>query len=206
PVDSVWRVPLAADRSPITLLDVARDQDRMLNPHPYRYVQFRAETVEGSQPDRSALRVQVESFEPDPHHYAVRSFLGNEYRLRLDAPEGYGVLKVRARTSGAEAERLEVALVDVDGVAWGAVIPLTANWRDIEVQISELRPVTLALLPRPYPEFLPNEGPAPAPDGPLDLRRVDGVQVRIGSSLYPSSAAPGPHGFEIERVVLERGP
>src|SRR5690606_25680065 len=145
---------------------------------------------------------QVESFEPDPHHYAVRSFLGNEYRLRLDAPEGYGVLKVRARTSGAEAERLEVALVDVDGVAWGAVIPLTANWRDIEVQLSQWRPVTLAVVPRPCPECLPIEGAAAAPDGPPDVRRVDGVQVRTGSGRYPCPAAPGPHGFEIERVVL----
>jgi hypothetical protein len=203
--DSTWRVVVALAGSPIVLFDVARDTQRVLSPHPYRYVRFRSEVLPGSADGRRALRVEVESFEPDPHHYAVRSFLGEENGVRLASAGAYGVLRVRARSTGAAEERLEVALVDREGVAWGAVVPLTPQWRDVDVPISSLRPTPLALLPRPYPEFLPNEGPEPGGTGRLDLARVDGVQLRIGDRWYAGGTAPaGPHGFEIESVSVVR--
>ncbi|HEX6071290.1 MAG TPA: hypothetical protein VFZ18_15765, partial [Longimicrobiaceae bacterium] len=179
--DSTWKVAVAVEGSPIVLLDIARDTQRILNPHPYRYVRFRSELVPGSTEGRRAMRVLVESFEPDPHHYAVRSFLGEENRARLTDARNYGVLKVRARSTGVAEERIEVALVDEDGAAWGAVVPLTPEWRDVELGISSLRPTTLALLPRPYPEFLPNEGAEPGAAGTLNLGKVDGVQIRMGA-------------------------
>jgi hypothetical protein len=206
PGDSLWRVGVAQAGAPITLLDPARDETRLLVPHPYRYVRFKRTMVDGSVAGRRALRVEVESFEPDPHHFAIRSFLGGENQPRLAAANGYDAVTLRARSSSAAPERIEVALVGRDGTAWGAVVSLDGEWRDVSVPLSELRPTTLALLPRPYPEFLPNELPlASSGRRSLTLADLDGVQLRIGARLYPGGSAEGAHGFEVESVSLTRG-
>jgi hypothetical protein len=204
PGDTLWQVAVAPPGAPVVLFDVQRDAGRILSPHPYRYVRFRSETVEGSTPARRAIRVGVEDFEPDPHHFALRAFLGDEGRPRLASAAGYGRLKVRARSTGAAQERLEVALVQDDGTAWGAVVTLTPEWREIELPLASLRPTALALLPRPYPEFLPNELPAPERPGALEPASVDGVQLRMGAALYEPASRAGAHGFEVERITLER--
>jgi hypothetical protein len=206
PGDTLWQVTVARPGAPIVLFDVQRDAQRILSPHPYRHVTFRTETVAGSTPQRRAQRVEVESFDPDPHHYALRSFLGESGQPRMRSAAGYDRLRVTARSAGAAAERLEVALVEVDGTAWGAAVSLTPEWREIEIPLASLRPVKLALLPRPYPEFLPNELADVPTGGALDLASVEGVQLRIGAELYDEAARAGPHGFEVERVVLERAP
>jgi hypothetical protein len=72
-----------------------------------------------------------------------------------------------------------------------------------------LRPTALALLPRPYPQFLPywlpGEGAAQW-SGPLDIAAVDGIQVSISDDLYDRAARERAHGFELERIQLERTP
>ncbi len=50
---------------------------------------------------------------------------------------------------------MQIALVERDGTAWGATIELQNTWRDYEIPLAHLQPVPLALLPRPYPQFLP---------------------------------------------------
>jgi hypothetical protein len=59
------------------------------------------------------------------------------------------------------------------------------------------------LLPRPYPQFLPyfhetavsHAGPRPA--------EFDGLQFTIGADLFEEDDLDTPHGFQIERVVLD---
>src|SRR5690606_17653868 len=47
PGDTLWRVAVAAEGSPVVLFDAQRDAQRILHPHPYRYVRFQSETVDG---------------------------------------------------------------------------------------------------------------------------------------------------------------
>ena len=99
-----------------------------------------------------------------------------------------------------------VALVESDGTAWGARLDLTEAWQDFEVLLSDLRPTPLALLPRPYPQFLPylrdtvtdRAGPRPG--------ELDGLQFTTSADLFSGADLEGEHGFEIERVVLHREP
>jgi hypothetical protein len=200
-----WRVPVVATGAPILLFDGQRDLDHVLYPHPWSYVPFRTEVVPGSGPGRLALFARVEDFTPSPHHFALRTFLPESQRTRLgDAPVA-GVLRIRARTAEARSGRMEVALVERDGSAWGTVVELSDDWQDFEVPVAKLRPVPLVLLPRPYPQFLPylmevdtgREGPR--------LTELDGVQFSVSASLTGDDSG-GAHGFQIERVVLESGP
>ena len=198
-----WQVPVVPDHAPVLLFDARRDLGNVLYPHPWQYVRFRTDVVAGSEPERLALSAVVEDLTPSPHHFALRTFLTAAERGRLDAADSGAVLRIRARAAGRSSDRLEVALVERDGTAWGAVLELTDAWREFAIPLSELRPVPLALLPRPYPQFLPYLFEATTVDPGPDPAALDGLQFSVSAGLFPDAGAEGVHGFEIERVVLD---
>ncbi len=200
-----WRVAVVPGGAPILLYDARRDLDHLLVPSPFAYVPVRTGIVPGSAPGRSALRVDAADFTPEPHHAAVRTFLPQGERARLDRAGPGWTLRVRARSTGRSAERVQVALIERDGTAWGATVDLTVAWRDVSVPLSSLRRTPLALLPRPYPQFLPYTLTADTKGVAPDPARLDGIQLLVGPELF-DGGAPGAHGFEVESVVLEPGP
>jgi hypothetical protein len=201
-----WQVQVVAAGTPIVLFDGRRDLEHVLYPHPWQYVRFQIDMVNGSEPDRLALSAVVEDFTPSPHHFALRTFLPEGQRTRLGEAAADGVLRIRARAPGRDTDRMELALVERDGTAWGAVIELTDAWQEFAIPVSELLPTPLALLPRPFPQFLPylfernaeREGPR--------LAELDGLQFAVGPHLFQPDDLEGAHGFEIERVVLDPQP
>jgi len=198
-----WQVPVVAAGAPLLLFDARRDLDHVLYPHPWDYVRFRTDVVSGSEPERLALSAVVEDFRPAPHHFALRTFLPDEERTRLREADDDGVLRVRARAEERASDRMSVALVERDGAAWGTTIDLTDTWREFVIPLSELRPTPLALLPRPYPQFLPYLlEPATTRAGPR-LGELDGVQFAISADQFGDAEVPGAHGFAIERVALD---
>ena len=64
----------------------------------------------------------------------------------------------------------------------------------------------LALLPRPYPLFLPYLLETSTSRTGLRVAELDGLQFAVGRHLFADTDVPGPHGFEIERVVLDHRP
>ena len=200
-----WQVPVVRAGAPLLLFDARRDQDHVLYAHPWQYVRFETSIVAGGGPDRLAVAVSVDDFTLPPHHFALRTFLPAAQRTRLGEARADGVLRIRARAAGRTTDRMQVALIERDGTAWGAVVELTAAWREIAVQLSTLRPVPLALLPRPYPQFLPYlRESVPRGPGPR-LEELDGLQFAIAAGMFQNMDRAGAHGFEIERVVLEIG-
>jgi len=198
-----WRVPVVAADAPVLLFDARRDLDHILYPHPFGYVRFRTDLVAGSEPERLAVSAVVEDFAPAPHHFALRTFLPEGERTRLDNASMRGVLRIRARTAGHVIDRMEVALVGRDGTAWGTIIELTEDWGEYVVPLSELRSLPLALLPRPYPQFLPYLFESAATRSGPRLAELDGLQFSVSADLFGASGGAGAHAFQIERVTLD---
>jgi hypothetical protein len=197
-----WQVRVVAAGAPIVLFDGRRDLERVLYPHPWEYVRFQTDIVAGSEPERLALSAVVEDFSPTPHHFALRTFLPEGQRTRLNEASPDGALRIRARAAGRASDRMEVALVERDGTAWGTVLEVTDSWGEFVIPLSELRPAPLALLPRPYPQFLPYlRETTTTREGP-ELAELDGLQFSVGASLFQDADLEGAHGFEIERVVF----
>jgi hypothetical protein len=198
-----WQVPVVAVGTPILLFDARRDLGHLLYPHPWDYVRFRTDFVTGSEPERLALSAVVEDFNPAPHHFALRTFLTAGERKRLGEADSGSVLRIRARAAGRASDRMEVALIERDATAWGTVLELTDAWQEFVIPVAELRPTPLALLPRPYPQFLPylllNSTTSESPS----IAELDGVQFTTSARLFEGAAVDGAHGFEIERVVLD---
>lgn len=201
-----WQARAVPAKAPLLLFDGRRDLGHLLYPHPWEYVPFRTDIVPGSEPEWLAVSAVVEDFSLPPHHFALRTFLAEGQRNRLDEAFPRGILRVRARSAGRASDRMEVALVERDGTAWGTVLELTDAWRDFAVPLSDLRLVPLALLPRPYPQFLPylREG-RPGHPGPR-ISELDGLQFSVSADLFPGDALDGEHGFEIERILLHPEP
>jgi len=200
---TTWQVPVVGADAPIVLFDARRDLDHVLYPHPWQYVPFRTDVVAGGEPERLALSAVVEDFAPPPHHFAVRTFLTAAERTRLGGISAEMVLRLRARAAGGAVDRVQVALVERDGAAWGAVIEVGEEWREFAIPLSDLRRVPLALLPRPYPQFLPDLFEAPTADRAPDPAELDGLQFSVGADLFPDAGTGGAHGFEVERVMLD---
>ncbi|QXD15437.1 hypothetical protein GQ464_000315 [Rhodocaloribacter litoris] len=200
---ATWDVPVVSPDAPVVLFDARRDRDHLLAPAFWNYVRYRLEPSEGTAPDRPALRVVVESLAPEPGHFALRTFLTPAQRHRLAEAPGTGTLRIRARAAGASEGRLEVALVEQDGTAWGTVLELTEAWQEYTVPLAALRRTPLALLPRPYPQFLPYLFDAATPDDAPEPRNLDGLQFAIDGAWFDAAGREVPRGFDVERIVLE---
>jgi hypothetical protein len=201
-----WRVPVVPVGSPVLLFDGRRDLNHLLYPHPWEYVRFRTDIVPGSEPEALAIAAVVEDFSPSPQHFALRTYLPEGQRTRLAEATAGGTLRIRARATGdRESGRVEVSLVERSGAAWGTVVELTDRWREIEIPLSALRPVPLALLPRPYPQFLPYLFDPGERNGGPRLTELDGLQFAMAATMF-ERAVDGARGFAIERVVLASSP
>jgi hypothetical protein len=198
-----WQVPIVMPEAPILLFDGRRDLEHVLYPHPWDYVPFRTGVVSGSEPGRLALSAIVQDLSPAPHHFALRTFLPDGERTRLGDATSGAVLRIRARAGSRSTDRIQIALVERDGSTWGAVIELTDSWRDIVVPLTDLQPTALALLPRPYPQFLPYLMEITTNRDAPRVAQLDGLQFSTSADLFQGAALEGAHGFQIERVVLE---
>jgi hypothetical protein len=203
---SFWRVPVVAEGAPVLLFDAGRDLDHVLYDRPTEGFRFRTDVVPGSEPGRLALSTVIENLAADPWQVALRTFLTEPERTRLGEFRGDASLRVKARVVGRPSDRVEVALVQRDGAAWGAAIDVTDTWEEFVIPLSTLRRVLLVLLPRPYPQFLPYLFEAATTDGGPDPARLDGLQFSVSADLFAGTSIEGPHGFEVERVVLETRP
>lgn len=93
-----------------------------------------------------------------------------------------------------------------DGTAWGTVLELTDQWREFAIPVRDLQLTSLALLPRPYPQFLPYlMAPTTTREGPR-LAGLDGLQFSVSASLFQDPDLEGEHGFEVERIVFDPEP
>jgi hypothetical protein len=188
-----WQTALVTPEAPIVLLDPRRDADRLLLPRFGRGFRFAVEPVPTDEPGRWALRATASGPDPEAQGFVFRTELPATLRDRL-ARGSWTHLRVRARACQG-VRRLEVALVDLDGVAWAATVTLREDWRDVRIPLHALRPVELALLPRPYPSFHPYFFRTTPRADRIDPARLDGLQFRV-------RAAEGALAFEVAAVAL----
>ena len=201
-----WEVPVTDVHAPRVLFDARRDRNHLLYPHHWDYVRFTTDLVSGTMPGRLALRVVVQDFSPPPHHFAIRSFIPSEDRGQTADAGAYDVLRIRVRATERASDTLTVTLVGRDGTAWGAAVPITDEWQEVTLPLSDLQRMPLALLPRPYPGFMPYLFEAATGATAPDLSTLDGVQLSLDGRRLGDQARGTAHGFDIERIMLDRQP
>ncbi len=140
---------------------------------------------------RDAVRLGVERFDGARDSVSLRVACDGQTYARLWQTEGErAVLHVRARAACPRTTGFELALNEAGGVSWGTVVPLTAEWRDVRVPLSQLR--LFAHWDR---------GMAGRAGASLRLSRLESLNVCFGRWLFPEAAAEA-HAIEIQDIGL----
>ena len=132
----------------------------------------------------------------------------NDYSLRYDFKQkivsrrnnmsAFNKIIVRGRSIDKEFP-LQVSLVDGEGNAFGGIVIMKPTTGEYVLELSELHPVKLVLLPRPYPTFLPyyfENGDKKN----FEVSNIESFQVSIGPGL---NEPEGSYSFALESVRLE---
>ena len=159
-------------------------------------------------PTRAELRIHVEELSRvDPENpegerfndYSMRFYFGDQVAGRRKDVNGARALIFRGRHVGEGELPVQVALITRDGQAFGGTVTLTSSTEDHALNISDLKPVDIVLLPRPYPTFLPYYFRA-GRQGALDMSEVETLQISIGPGLKPGTSVPIEIGIESVRM------
>jgi len=110
-------------------------------------------------------------------------------------------LTINGRALGDNSEKIMVALVMNNGASFGKIIELTPESKEIQIKLSELKPVKTVTLPRPYPGFLPYYFDH-SYSGELKLEDVESIQFSIGPGIEKENLQK-PHSVGIRSVRLE---
>ena len=190
--------------SPVFLFDAITDNDELSRPW------NRASSFAPVSPGVAEVRVDVEKLsEVDPENpgakriydYSMRFYFGDKIAGRRASLADKTKIVVRGRSLTTKTSRVQVAVVMKDGLAFGGVVNLEAVSKDYAIGLSDLNPVKLVTLPRPYPTFLPYffEG---AHTGELNIGDVETLQISIGPGI-PESELQNRHAIAIESIRLE---
>lgn len=159
----------------------------------------------GDRPGASRMLINLAAFStidpenpgaPADRHYALRYNFRDKIQERRDALTRKTSLVIRGRAL-YEPVTVEVSLVDRAGRAWGGTVTLQPGIQDYTVALASFKPVALALLPRPYPSFLPYFL-AGGPQSGFELKEAETLQLRIEQQTPQQRLS-----VEIESVCLK---
>ena len=88
-----------------------------------------------------------------------------------------------------------------NGSAFGKIIDLDQDLKEIRIRLDELEPVKTVTLPRPYPGFLPYYFEHKNPED-FDLQEVEALQFSIGPGIDRENLQKS-HEIGIVKVNLQ---
>jgi hypothetical protein len=122
-------------------------------------------------------------------------YFGDKIAGRREELPAMGTMVVRARSQ--QGLPLKIALITAQADAWSVTVPLTREWKEIEIPLNSLQTDSFLLLPRPYPGFLPLRF-KPAVTRPWRVQEIEKIEFSFINSTS------NPAGLEVESVWLKR--
>ncbi len=203
--ENPYEVRVVPSASPVWLFNAATDSDKLLRPW------IRNSVLKPlAEPGKAELLINVEKlFTQDPENmngtkiydYSAKYFFGTKIEGRVRDVASKQKLVVRARSLNNKPCVVQVSLVLKDGSAYGGLIALNPEAAEHTLLLSGLKRVNPAILPRPFPTFLPYyfEGTSVTD---FDIQQAETIQVSIGPGIAESQLHDK-HGIAIESVWLE---
>jgi hypothetical protein len=107
---------------------------------------------------------------------------------------------IAARTDNASPVKLKVAVISKDAVSFASYVTVNNQLHDIEIPLSELKPGSSLLLPRPYPSFQPL-GFTLSSSNNFDLKEADKLQISYVPNVSGNNI---PFTLEIGSVFIQK--
>jgi hypothetical protein len=147
------------------------------------------EFLPGSKP--YVLSAKPNAFAGKPDCQGARFSVSRKTLSRKFPQAGAGKeLVVRARATRPDTKSVEITLIHANGKVWGTELPLTPEWTDIRVPLSDLR----------YFKHWGNLPPLEPGDAP-DARNLQTIGLCYGKWLCPKTL-DREHGFEISSIRI----
>ncbi|WP_419569686.1 hypothetical protein [Rheinheimera sp.] len=188
-----WQTRLVEAGLPVRLFSAALDQSASQYPQ-----QASVEPRWLTTSDSMALQLGISDIKTQPAAAIplLKTTLSPNLKLSAYGLQGYNSLSVKLRSY--QPQRLQLALLDADGLAHGAEFEVKAGWQQVLIPLSQLKPVD-TVLPQAYPTFssplLPASQVQPKP---LQLNQLQGLQLQ----LLRQSGQSGWQGVELAEVSL----
>ncbi len=142
----------------------------------------------------------IENLDADPiYDYSFRYNFSDKLGARSISDKNK--LVIEARSLLDNPEKIQVALVMKNGAAFGKVIELSDEIKEIEIDLRDFRSVRTVTLPRPYPGFLPYYFDH-SYKGKLKLEDIEAIQFSIGPGIEEMQLQQ-PHGVGIRSVRIQ---
>jgi len=133
--------------------------------------------------------------------FSMRFFFGDKLIGRKNSLKSKKCLVVSGNALNGKNCSIQVALVDNQGQAYGAVMEFSTSSAEYKVMLSDLKPVKLVTLPRPYPSFLPYYFEREQAET-FDIGKIEALQLSIGPGISKEDLESR-HGIAIENIWLD---
>ena len=195
-----WQTFAAAPGGKLSLFNATADRGRTNTYFPVFTRNGGAQFTAGEETGELAFRASSPSIKQD-QVMGFQLYIGDKVKCRLPEVSSYSKIAVRARLQSGQAGKLKIALINNDASAYSGTVDLTGQFTTFEIPLSEFKPDSSLLLPRPYPGFQPLWFKASSFAG-LKIPELDKLEVTAGDGLSPDEYNK-PFGIEIESVTLE---
>jgi len=196
-----WQTFIAAPQGKLSLFNAAADKENANTLFSgYGRNGGGVQYVSGEETGQLAFKALSPKIRPN-QPMGFQLYVGDKIKNRITEISAYNKVVIRARMVSGQAGKLRIALVNTDAQSYAAYIGLSDQYQDIEIPLSDFKPDSSLLVPRPYPGFLPLWFKAGS-FNIFNVTSVDKVEITAGNDLN-SDQYNKPFGIEIESVILE---
>lgn len=201
----IYQVAIVPTDKPLNLFNAAEDEEYVVG----QWMKS-LNLVPTTTPGEAEYQVNVaELFTPDEENpeaepvydYSFKYNFSRKIAGRKETLKNSKKLILKARALNSKNTKLQVALLMKNGAAFGKIVDLIPETKEIEIALDELEPVATVNLPRPYPGFQPyffeHENPSE-----FKIEEVEAVQFSIGPGLNEEQVKQ-PQGVGIIRLELD---
>ncbi len=196
--NETWQTFVAGENTPLELFNANNDRNN-INLYNADWRNNRVESVTVDKPAQLVWSATIAK--PAPGKFmAMQVFVGDKMKGRESELNSFDRLVIRARTTGADAVPVKLALTTKDAFSFTGNVMVTNQFSEIEIPLQQLKQDSMLLLPRPYPGFLPLWF---LPSGSANLRVADLDKVQIYFGEFAKETQQ-PLTLQVEYIRLKK--
>jgi hypothetical protein len=169
----------------ILIYNPLRDKKNLILPNIWRYIEYTADYTFDEESGEAELNLKITKAKEEFPELAFQIYAGNYLRDISLSKNSSVELELKASEC---IDSLSVRCIFNDGSGFEQKVAVKDKYEKILIPISEPAPVKYALLPRPYPVFLPYWFESTPPmNKNINNRRIKSIQFAIPLDNPPSS-------------------
>jgi hypothetical protein len=194
-----WQTFVVPENAKLEIFNPTFDHNAKIYPALRRG--FQSGYITGSEPNQLILQLSANQLTGD-HTFGFVQYCADKLKGRSSEINSFDKLVIRARTSEAQSVKAKITLIDKNAFAFSSSFTLSNNFQDIEIPVNELKPDSMILLPRAYPEFMPLWFKATG-ESSFNLSEIEKAQVTVGSDLDEPELKK-PYSLEVASIWLQK--